>query len=139
MMRSLAMLLVGLACLAPNLAQAGPPQSFCCACRPFDVAQQGLGGPAQAPPPVPALFCSAAASREATEALVDRCVALDETAKLVCYSNGVTSCFIELADNGIACPAGTGAPLLSPWALAGLALALGAGGVAIVRRRTTVR
>jgi hypothetical protein len=132
-MRRLAMALMVLAWFAPGAAGAGGGGPICCACIDGDKAHQGVGGPAQAPPGTPALFCASTFNGPPREALAERCD--DLNGLLECLFDGRAPCAVELAEADIICPAGTpAAPLLSPLALAGLALALAGVGIGWTRR-----
>lgn len=117
-------------------ALASTPRGGCCACLLVDEAM--LSGPPP-PEPIAALFCAEPASMNEQQAAEERCS--DLGGSLECLETGTSSAAISaecreaLLDQDVACPQQAGAPLAGPWALAGLAVALGALGAAARRRR----
>ncbi len=107
----------------------------CCACLAVPVAMQN--GPPM-PPPVAALFCGEFSMSEQSAASL-RCDNLGGL--LECAAPGTTGAAISgecralLLEADVTCPQQAGVPLAGPWALAGLAVALGALGAAARRRR----
>jgi len=105
----------------------------CCACISDNRAEGGAAGMIA----IPALFCAETAD---TQALSEQCDDLNGT--LICLAEAAeagtagapSSCAALLALEDIACPGAAKAPLLSPWALGAVALALGAFGVGRARR-----
>jgi len=113
-------------------ALASTARESCCACLPGDKAM--LSGP---PPPVAALFCGEFSMGEQQAAEV-RCTDIGGSLECAAEANSATisaECREVLLQAGVACPQQAGAPLAGPWALAGLAIALGTLGAAARRRR----
>ena len=129
----LATLLVGATGALASTARGG-----CCACLLVDDAM--LSGP-PSPEPNAALFCAEPASMSEQQAAEERCIGLGGELSCLEEEEGTSSATISaecreaLLDRDVACPQQAGAPLAGPWALAGLAAALGALGAAARRRR----
>jgi hypothetical protein len=119
-------------------ALASDPLDACCACFADRKAMQS-GPPMQ--PPVPALFCGEFSSRNERQAADVQCSGLGGELECLEEEEGTSratisaECREALLDQDVACPQQAGAPLAGPWALAGLAAALGALGAAARRRR----
>ncbi len=130
-MRTLSLLavLVGVIAIAARPA----PAAFvtgCCACLDSEEATT-----AQAAPAITAVFCGLVEG-QGFPAFVQRCEdAGGSSNQCITPQPGQTCGEALLAEENITCPANSGAPLASPWAMTALAAALGALGVATARRR----
>ncbi len=119
-------------------ALASTSRDACCAC--FADPKAMLSGPPSSAP-VPALFCAEPASMSEQQAALVRCIGLGGELDCLAEEEPASSATISaecreaLLEEGVACPQQAGAPLAGPWALAGLAIALGALGAAARRRR----
>ena len=105
----------------------------CCACiTGEECAAAQTSGTNQTAQTTMVLFCAESVD---TSPLAARCEALSPGASLHCEANiPGPSCRQQLADSGIACPV-AGAPAAAPLNLAALAVALGALGTVVLRRR----
>jgi hypothetical protein len=133
-MRMRRMLLAALA--AGTLLAVAPAdaafETGCCACLP-DHNGQTSGPPS--PPTQEALFCGLVVGTGYPD-FVQRCQAAGGEATAPCLEPSPGgSCAMTLAEAGIACPTGPGAPTATPWGLGALALALSGLGAWAARRR----
>lgn len=122
-MRVVELSIVGLSLLllaAP--ASAGLPDEVCCACLVEADARSGA-----------ASFCELVPFVQASE-FETRCEAAGGGSTL-CVRTHDLECLPRFAEIDIACNASAVAPLLGPSALAGMALALAALGIGVIRRR----
>ena len=124
---SIAIVLVA---LAAGPAAAGELPT-CCACLLQHSAMTSQVGPA-----MPALFCEAVGPG-AFPAFEDQCDAAGGNGSLCVKPAPGQRCPAALADQGIGCPAGVGAPAASASTLAGMVLLLLAVGGFAARRRSS--